>query len=111
MIYVILFVLGLILGGMVSFGLSRDYWRRTSPTVQEQIEAVMQLSDKGSGDDLLKLMEKRLVHGTGGQFSLSITDGMATIKTPTREHLYLVLQDIPKFAAMVAIMEVEKDAA
>lgn len=108
MIYVLVFLLGASISASITFRLAQVFWRREMPTTQEAIEAVLQMPERATGDDLLRLMEKRLVHGAGGRsYHLEISNENTTIKMPERDHLALVIQDIPQFAAMVALMEKE----
>ena len=94
-------VAGFALGCSVERGWSAKR-RREYPTLQEKIDAVCAAATPPSAEDLLRLVEKRMVHGAGvGKFRLFIKVGPMDIQMPEREHLALLLQDVPAFQAMV----------
>lgn len=102
----ILVGVGVVFGFCCGMGAGFIY-RRRNPTLQEQIDAVAAIELPAHAEDLLRLMEMRLVSGAGAQkFRLHADVNGVEVKTPEREHLVLVLQDVPRFQAAMAAAEV-----
>lgn len=103
MIWIIPLIIGGVLGAILAGSI-----RRKHPTLQEQLDTIAKTTAPATAEDLIRLMvEGRLVAGAGPspgeapRFFLRLSLPGAEIKTTPREHLGLVLKDIPAFVALV----------
>jgi hypothetical protein len=83
--------------------------RRNWATVQEQIDAVSLCEEIGTMEDLDRLMRARFVSGSGNTFHFNAEVNGTRINTPPREHLYLLLQDIPAFSRAITSLAGENE--
>lgn len=98
-------LLGLLIGFLLGTARGAKTLRRTYPTTQEKIDAAYAASDPATAEDLMRLMAKRCVLGSGQTFCLGVRIGPIYIETPKREHLALVLADVPSFVRAVEAAE------